>query len=84
MGQAPFGWGLSLSPPPGHPLTHTQMFPLGHFSPGEAGLSGVAAALALSSPGEEGKIGLRGGGVWRKAVDRPLPVLAQGNGRSLA
>lgn len=26
VGQAPFGWGLSLSPPPGHPLTHTQMF----------------------------------------------------------
>ena len=48
------------------------------------GIAGVAAALALSSPGEEGKIGLRGGGVWRKAVDRPLPVLAQGNGRSLA
>ena len=70
----------SWPPPP----THTQVFPLGHFSPEQAGLSGVAAALALSSPGEEGKMGPEGGGVWRKAVDRPLPVLAQGNVRSLA
>lgn len=70
----------SWPPPP----THTQVFPLGHFSPEQAGVSSVAAALALSSPGEEGTMGPGGGGVWRKAVDWPLPVLAQGNVRSLA
>ena len=69
VGQAPFGWELSLSPPPGHPLPHIhRCFPWGISVLNKLGFQVLQQLWPFLAQGRRGRWGQRvgecGGRLW--------------------